>query len=159
VNENAFVAEAQTRPCPTFGRPVHHGFPLDYGPVFLLMPFGSHLTVDTLPSEVLPAVALALCFLRPARNYPRFWIWRPSFGCQRDLNPPGRRVAQHALRVLGVRLLQMGMSGSASFQSVRRLEILQQPSVILEHLLAERQMQAVRRGHGKEKKLVSPLIQ
>ena len=23
VNENAFVVEAQTRPCPTFGRPVH----------------------------------------------------------------------------------------------------------------------------------------
>ena len=106
VNENAFVLEVQTRPCPTFGRPVHHGFPLDYGPVFLLMPFGSHLTVDTLPSEVPPAVALALCFLRPARNYPRFWIWRPSFGCQRDLNPPGRRAAQHALRVLGFGLFQ-----------------------------------------------------
>jgi len=27
VNENAFVVEAQTRPCPTFGRPVHLGFP------------------------------------------------------------------------------------------------------------------------------------
>ena len=24
--------------------------PIDYGPVLLLMPFGSHLTVDTLPS-------------------------------------------------------------------------------------------------------------
>src|SRR5215469_13063855 len=23
VNENAFVSEVQTRPCPTFGRPVH----------------------------------------------------------------------------------------------------------------------------------------
>ena len=66
VNENPFVAEAQTRPCPTFGRPVHHGFPLDYGPVFLLMPFGSHLTVDTLPSEALQAVALAQPWLYPA---------------------------------------------------------------------------------------------
>jgi hypothetical protein len=27
VNENAFVFKAQTRPCPTFGRPVHLGFP------------------------------------------------------------------------------------------------------------------------------------
>jgi len=27
VNENAFVPEVQTRPCPTFGRPVHLGFP------------------------------------------------------------------------------------------------------------------------------------
>jgi hypothetical protein len=25
VNENAFVSETQTRPCPTFGRPVHLG--------------------------------------------------------------------------------------------------------------------------------------
>ena len=27
VNENAFVSILQTRPCPTFGRPVHLGFP------------------------------------------------------------------------------------------------------------------------------------
>src|ERR1700720_4044876 len=27
VNENAFVLEVQTRPCPTLGRPVHLGFP------------------------------------------------------------------------------------------------------------------------------------
>jgi hypothetical protein len=27
VNENAFVSEVQTRPYPTFGRPVHLGFP------------------------------------------------------------------------------------------------------------------------------------
>ena len=41
----------QARPCPTFGRPVHlRDGSLDYGPVLLLMPFGSHLTVDTLPS-------------------------------------------------------------------------------------------------------------
>ena len=25
VNENAFVLEVQTRPCPTFGRPVYRG--------------------------------------------------------------------------------------------------------------------------------------
>src|SRR5215469_11470632 len=33
-------------------RPVHlWGSPLDYGPVLLRMPFGSHLTVDTCPPE------------------------------------------------------------------------------------------------------------
>src|SRR5207245_9708594 len=67
VNENAFVFEAQTRPCPTFGRPVHLGsYPIDYGPVLLRRPFGSHLTVDTLPSEVQQAVALARSWLYPA---------------------------------------------------------------------------------------------
>src|SRR5215467_1993015 len=25
---------------------------------------------------------------RPTRNYPRFWIWHPSFERQRDFNPP-----------------------------------------------------------------------
>jgi hypothetical protein len=42
------------------------GFPIDYGPVLLRRPFGSHLTVDTLPSEVLQAVALAPPCLCPA---------------------------------------------------------------------------------------------
>src|ERR1019366_7070515 len=29
------------------------------------------------------------------RGYePRFWIWRPSFGRQRDFNPPEQRAAQ-----------------------------------------------------------------
>jgi hypothetical protein len=52
VNENAFASILQARPCPTFGRPVHPwGSPLDYGPVLLRMPFGFHLTVDTLPSR------------------------------------------------------------------------------------------------------------
>ena len=35
---------------------------------------------------------------RPTRNYPRFWIRRPSFGRQRDLNPPDQRAAQRTLR-------------------------------------------------------------
>jgi hypothetical protein len=38
----------------------------DYGPVLLLMPFRSHLAMDTLPSEVLPAVAPAPPWLYPA---------------------------------------------------------------------------------------------
>src|ERR1700693_2722201 len=48
---NAFASILQARPSPAFGRPVHlRGSPLDYGPVLLLMPFGFHLTMDTLPS-------------------------------------------------------------------------------------------------------------
>ena len=67
VNENAFVSEVQTRPCPTLGRPVHLGnYPIDYGPVLLLMPFGFHLTVDTLPSGVQQAVASGRSWLCPA---------------------------------------------------------------------------------------------
>jgi hypothetical protein len=62
VNENAFVVEVQTRPLPDR---FILGVPIDYGPVLLLMPFGFHLTVDTLPSEVLQAVALAPPWLYP----------------------------------------------------------------------------------------------
>jgi hypothetical protein len=32
--------------------------------------------------------------LRPARHYPRFWIWHPSSECQRDFNPPEQCAAQ-----------------------------------------------------------------
>jgi len=42
------------------------GFPIDYGPVLLLMPFRFHLTVDTLPSEELLAVAPGPSWLYPA---------------------------------------------------------------------------------------------
>ena len=64
---NAFASILQARPSPTFGRPVHlWGSPLDYGPVLLLMPFGFHLTVDTLPSGVQQAVASGRSWLYPA---------------------------------------------------------------------------------------------
>src|SRR5262249_36885511 len=36
--------------------------------------------------------------LRPARGYPRVWIWHPSFGRQRDFDPPEQRAAQRTLR-------------------------------------------------------------
>ena len=50
-DENAFAPIVRARPDPTLGRPVRHGVaPIDYGPVLLLMPFGFHLAVDTLPS-------------------------------------------------------------------------------------------------------------
>jgi hypothetical protein len=34
---------------------------------------------------------------RPARNYPRFWIRRPSSGRRRDLNPPDHHAAQRTV--------------------------------------------------------------
>ena len=40
--------------------------PIDYGPVLLLMPFGFHLAMDTLPSEVQQAVALGRSWVYPA---------------------------------------------------------------------------------------------
>jgi hypothetical protein len=46
------------------------GFPIDCGPVLLLMPFGFHLVIlyliDTLPSEVQQAVASGQSWLYPA---------------------------------------------------------------------------------------------
>src|SRR5215469_924843 len=47
VNENAFVSEVQTRPCQTFGRPVHLGFPHRLRPgtsphAFRIPPHGGH---------------------------------------------------------------------------------------------------------------------
>src|SRR5215468_6144035 len=105
---DAFAPIVRARPCPTFGRPVRHGVaPIDYGPVLLLMPFGFHLTVDTLPSgesqvggfrSALACFRLSLScpfrlrhtlhLLRPARRYSRVRIWRSSFERQRDFNPP-----------------------------------------------------------------------
>ena len=89
------------------------GFPIDYGPVLLLMPFRFHLTVDTLPSGLLQSggsrsvLAISSFRLRARldvfipstlsgqRGYePRFWIWRPSFERQRDFNSPEQCAAQ-----------------------------------------------------------------
>ena len=95
VDENAFASIVQARPCPTFGRPVRlWDGSLDYGPVLLLIPFGFHLTMDTLSSGCCrqrsnlgaspclfppfpascPFRVLLICSPRPARHYPRFWI-------------------------------------------------------------------------------------
>src|ERR1035438_1822356 len=86
--------------------------PIDYGPVLLLMPFGSHLTVDTLPSGACKRrlqVRLGCLRLSPScpfrllhtfhssgqRGYqPRLWIRRSSSERRRDLNPPEQRAAQ-----------------------------------------------------------------
>ena len=68
MNEYAFAPEEQARPSlPLADRFIFGVAPIDYGPVLLRKPFGFHLAMDTLPSEV-PQ------FPRPARLYPRFWI-------------------------------------------------------------------------------------
>src|SRR5712691_9613250 len=119
---NAFASLLQARPSPTFGRPVHlWGSPLDYGPVLLLMPFGFHFTVDTLPSGVpqsggfrsvlvccrlspsCPFRLLHTCHsLRPATYYRRSWIQRSSSESRRDLNPPDQRAAQRKVHSRGL---------------------------------------------------------
>ena len=51
VNENAFASMVQARPIPPLAdRFIAGATPIDYGPGLLLMPFGFHLAVDTLPS-------------------------------------------------------------------------------------------------------------
>jgi hypothetical protein len=57
--------------------------PIDYSPVLLLLPFGFHLTMDTLPSEStsLPAGDALPPPLDIAER-------------QRDFNPPEQRAAQ-----------------------------------------------------------------
>src|SRR6202034_1792641 len=90
--------------------------PIDYSPVLLLMPFGFHLTMDTLPSGKPRGIgsrstlavssfrlrarlgfSIPASSFRPARHYPRVRIWRSSFERQRDLNPPDQRAAQRTL--------------------------------------------------------------
>ena len=58
---------------PPFGRLVHRrGSPIDYGPVLLLMPFGFHLAMDTLPSGELQVAGFrsALACLRLSPSCP-----------------------------------------------------------------------------------------
>src|SRR6476659_1954211 len=114
---SAFASILQARPCPTFGRPVHlWGSPLDYGPVLLLMPFGFHLTVDTLPSGVpqmaasgppWPVSDFRLCarlgfsipsaFSGQRRIIAAFGYSAPHLSCRRDLNPLDQCAAQRKI--------------------------------------------------------------
>src|SRR6266852_1673808 len=90
--------------------------PIDYGPVLLLMPFGFHLAMDTLPSGATTSggfrSALAVSgfrrrarlgfsipssSLRPARHYPRFRLRHSSSEHRRDFNPPEQCAAQRTL--------------------------------------------------------------
>ena len=108
----------QARPCPTFGRPVHHrGGPHRLRPgtsphALRIPPRGGHPALRRLQVRWLqvrlgcvrlsPSCPFRLLhtfhLLRPARRYPRVWIWRPSSERQRDLNPPEQRAAQRTLR-------------------------------------------------------------
>jgi len=90
VNENAFVPEVQTRPCPTFGRPVHlgdcpHRLQPGTSPHALrIPPYGGHPALRSTASSGSRSVLaissfrfrarLGFCFLRPARLLP------PTFG-------------------------------------------------------------------------------
>src|SRR5215472_11004637 len=113
----------RTRPCPTFGRPVRLGFPHRLRPgtsphALRIPPHGGHPALRSTASSgsrsALASIQLSpscpfrrlhtFCFLRPARNYPRFWIWRPSFERQRDFNPPEQRAAQRAVRICPITL-------------------------------------------------------
>jgi hypothetical protein len=99
------------------------GFPIDYGPVLLRRPFGFPSRWTPCPPETcrrwlqvhLGCIRLSLLcpcrllhtflLLRPARNYPRFWIWRSSFERQRDLNPPEQRAAQRAYAIRPIQVI------------------------------------------------------
>ena len=111
----------QARPCPTFGRPVRlRGSPHRLRPgtsphALRIPPHDGHPALRSAAQEGGSRSALAVSsfrfrarvglfipsfFLRPARHYPRFWIWLPSSGRQRDFNPPEQRAAQRTLRPL-----------------------------------------------------------
>src|SRR5262249_30397173 len=118
VNECAFVSIVQTRPCPTFGRPVHrrsrlHRLRPGTSPQTLrIPPRGGHPALRITSARWLQ-VRLGCIRLspscpcgrfhtfrspRPARRYPRFWIWRSSFERQSTLHPPEQRTPHHPPR-------------------------------------------------------------
>ena len=51
VNENAFASIVHDLAPPLADRFIVGAAPIDYGPVLLLMPFGFHLAMNTLPSR------------------------------------------------------------------------------------------------------------
>src|SRR5215471_18200267 len=131
----------RTRPCPTFGRPVRLGFPHRLRPgtsphALRIPPHGGHPALRSTASSgsrsALASIQLSpscpfrrlhtFCFLRPARNYPRFWIWRPSFEQQRDFNPPEQRAAQRAVRICPITLLNLGWLARQPKRAAHRLE-------------------------------------
>src|ERR1019366_8196433 len=88
------------------------GDPIDYGPELLLMPFGFHLAMDTLPSgdrkwwlqvrlgcirlsSSCPFRRLHTFHFSGQRGFQhRFWIQCSSSEHRRDFNPPDQRAAQ-----------------------------------------------------------------
>ena len=64
---DAFASYTQARPLPLLADQFIFGVaPIDYSPVLLLMPFGFHLAVDTLPSGMLRGSAPGPPWLCPA---------------------------------------------------------------------------------------------
>src|SRR2546427_3769948 len=71
---------------------------------------------------------------RPARNYPRFWIWRSSSERQRDLNPPDQRADQEGSSPSGARM----RSAISKSRSEEHTSELQSQSNIVCRLLLEK---------------------
>ena len=139
VNENAFASIVQARPCPTVGRPVRlRGSPHRLRPgtsphALRIPPHDGHPALRSAAQEGGSRSALAVSsfrlrarvgffipsfFLRPARHYPRFWIWHPSSGRQRDFNPPEQRAAQRTLWVRKTALLPVAVASGFPWRQV-----------------------------------------
>ena len=97
VNENAFVSECRLDLVPPLADRFILGFPIDYGPVLLLMPFGFHLAVDTLPSGVQQAVAPGQSWLYPAFAFVPVWTspYLPPSPASEAVNPTFGYGAPH----------------------------------------------------------------
>ena len=139
VNECAFVSIVQTRPAPIFGRPVHrrgrpHRLRPGTSPHALQIPSCGGLL------DGHPALRSTTNVLRPARHYPRFWIWRSSFERQRDFDPPEQRAAQQhygtvrLLLYVHVRSLVYGLRGPVLIARPRRAGDLP----VLVHVVSQR---------------------
>jgi hypothetical protein len=117
VNENAFAPIVRARPCPTFGRPVHHrGGPRrsrpDTSPHTLRIPphDGHPVLRSTAKSGFRFTLAVSSFRLRAGLGFsipslfsgqrdvnPAYWIQRPSSERWRDFNPPEQCAAQRTL--------------------------------------------------------------
>src|SRR6516165_4436451 len=114
-DENAFAPIVRARPDPTFGRPVRHRVaPSTTARYFSTCPSDSTSRWTPCPPVSGEAASGPPCRYpafacvphigfsipsspRPARNYPRFRIRRPSSERRRDLNPPDHHAAQRTL--------------------------------------------------------------
>jgi hypothetical protein len=113
---DAFAPIVRARPDPTFGRPVRHGVaphrlrPGTTPHALRIPPHGGHPALRVTRGGSRSPLAVSGFRLRarvgfsipssprPARNYPRFRIRRPSSGRRRDLNPPDHHAAQRTLQ-------------------------------------------------------------
>src|SRR5258707_10445322 len=137
---NAFASILQARPFPAFGRPVHlRGSPHRLRPgtsphALGIPPRDGHPALRELRSggfrsaliciRLSPSCPFRLLHTfhssRPARHYPRFWIWRSSFERQRDLNPPEQRAAQRTICPLLTSAPRSGRVSAASVAEATR---------------------------------------